>query len=340
MWLRNLLLVGCAAGFSSSLFASPFALCMYGVDNPADIKTVKKAGFNCIQTYRKDPALLSQLAQEAQKQHMQVVFYPNKVIGSGYEQEAQNWPILAWYLVDEPDVARWSRARVIKAYNTAKDVFPQHQTTLVTGQGKTAVPFYDLADIFMVDWYPVPHLPLTSFGDQLLLARKGLLTHGAEQTPLWGVVQAFDWKEYKQYRADDDRIGRFPTEQELRFMSYHGIVNGVSGLFYFIFTVEGVPMPQAQPAWWQRLSAVSKELSKFRPVLEKGTAIENPIEISLPLLAKTWQYKNKKYTVLLNASAQPQPLPPQFLQKKYHSLFGRKKTAQLPPYQVLVLRSK
>lgn len=340
MWLRNLFLAAGTAVVGTSLFAAPFTLCMYGVDHPADIKTVKKAGFNCIQTYKRNPDLLSQLAQEAKKQGLQTVFYPNKIIGSAYEKEAQGWPMLAWYLVDEPDVARWSRARVIKAYNAAKAVFPQHQTALVTGQGKTSVPFYDLADIFMVDWYPVPHLPLTSFGDQLLLARIGLLEHGAAETPLWGVVQAFDWKEYQQYRADDDRIGRFPTEQEIRFMSYHGIINGVSGLFYFIFTTEGKPLPQARPEWWQRLSSVTKELSDFRPVLEKGTAIENPIEIPLPLLAKTWQYKNKKYTVLLNASDQPQPLPAQFLQKKYKSLFGRQKTAQLAPYQVLILRSK
>ncbi len=340
MWLRNILAAACTAGLASSLGASPFALCMYGVNTPSDIKTVKKAGFNCIQTYRKDPALLSQLAQEAQKQHMQVVFYPNEVIGSPYEKEAHSWPMLAWYLVDEPDVVRWPRQRVLQAYNTAKTAFPQHQTALVIGQGKTATPFYDLPDILMMDWYPVPHLPLVSFGDQLLLARQGLLESGTAETPLWGVVQAFNWKEYKQYRADDDRIGRFPTEQEIRFMSYHGIVNGVSGLFYFIFTTEGKPLPQAQPEWWQRLSSVSKELSKFLPVLEKGTPAKNPVEVSLPLLARTWQYKNKKYTVLLNASDQSQPLPPQFLQKKYKSLFGRQKTAQLAPYQVLILRSK
>lgn len=316
----------------------PFALCMYGVNDPADIKTIKKAGFSCLQTYQTDPAVLAALVKEAQKQDLQVVFYPDKIIGSPYEEQAKAWPVLAWYLVDEPDVQNWSRARVLEAYNKAKASFPAHDTALVIGQGRTQTPFYDLPDILMVDWYPVPHLPLTSFGDQLALARQGMAQTGAGGNPLWGVVQIFDWKEYKQYRPDDDRIGRFPTEEEIRFMSYHGIVNDVNGLFYFIFTTQGKPLPQAQPQWWKRVKAVTKELAKFKPVLEGGVPAENPAAFALPLLGRTWKYKNKHYTVLINASNQAQPLPQTLTDKKYKTLYGRKKTALLPPYQVLVFK--
>ena len=318
--------------------AAPFPLCIYGVDNPADLKTVKKAGFSCIQTYKTDPETLSSLAAEAQKQGLQVVFYPNKIIGSSYEKQAQNWPVLAWYLVDEPDVARWPRARVLETYNKTKAAFPAHDTALVIGQGKTDTPFYDLPDILMVDWYPVPHLPLTSFGDQLALARRGMVDMHAGKNPLWGVVQAFDWKEYKQYRPDENRIGRFPTEEEMRFMSYHAIVNGADGLFYFIFTTQGKPLPQARPDWWKRLAAVTKELNKFKPVLENGTGAPNPAEFSPMLFGRSWQYQNKHYTVLINASETPQPLPPALLEKKYKTMFGRKKAAQMPPYQVWVFK--
>ncbi len=340
MWLRKVLLLGSIFGLGAPLSAAPFTLGIYGVNNPADIRTVKKAGFTGIQTYQQDPATLSQLAQEAKKQGLRVVFYPNQVIGSSYEKEAQNWPVLAWYLVDEPDVARWSRAQVLEAYNIAKSSFPQHLTALVIGQGKTETPFYDLPDILMVDWYPVPHLPLYSFGDQLAWARHAMAAHGAQDNPLWGVVQAFDWKEFEQHRPLEKRMGRFPTEDEMRFMSYHGIINGVNGLFFFIFTTRGVPLPQAQPAWWKRVACVGKELARFRPVLEKGTPAAVPAPVARPLLAKTWQYKKKFYTVLLNASDQPRPLPAEFAQKKYKSLFGHPKKAQLAPYQVLVLRSR
>lgn len=325
-------------GLTGGIGAEPFPLCMYGVDNPTDIKTIKKAGFNCFQTYKQDPELLAKLAREAKKQGMQVVFYPNKVIGSSYEEEARKWPILAWYLVDEPDVAKWPRARVLEAYNRAKAAFPTHEMTLVIGQGNTRVSFYDLPDILMVDWYPVPHLPLTSFGEQLALARRGMEKYNAGKNPLWGVVQAFDWKEYKQYRPDNDRVGRFPTTEEIRFMSYHGIVNGVNGLFYFIFTTEGKPLPAAQPEWWARVSAVVRELKKFKPVLEKGQVIDNPVQFTEPLVARSWKYKNKQYTVLLNTSDKPVLLPEKLADKKYKLLFSYQKTPLIPPYQVWVLK--
>ena len=197
------------------VFIRAFPLCIYGVDNPTDVPLIKKAGFNCFQTYQQDPEKLVALAQAAQKQNMQVVFYPNRVMGSSYEKAAQTWPVLAWYLVDEPDVAKWSRQRVIGAIQAARDSFPTHSNALVIGQGETKISYYDLPDNLMMDWYPVPHLALTSFGDNVRWAKNGQQKHGAGTRPLWGVVQIFDWKEYKQHRPDNDRIGRFPTQEEI-----------------------------------------------------------------------------------------------------------------------------
>ena len=159
--MKKILLVWCLFIWAASVSARPFVLGMYGVDKPEYLPLLKEAGFNCFQTYKVDPALLSQLAQAAAQNNMQALFYPNKVIGSPQEQAAKNWPMVAWYLVDEPDVARWSRERVIQAREAARAAFAQTATALVIGQGKTRVPFYELSDILMMDWYPVPHLALT-----------------------------------------------------------------------------------------------------------------------------------------------------------------------------------
>ena len=320
--------------------AGPFPLCLYGVNNPSDVAIVKQAGFNCFQSYQKDPEKLAALARAAKKQGMQVVFYPDEIIGSSYEKKAQNWPVLAWYLVDEPDVARWSRKRVTDKINQTRQVFTHHANALVIGQGKTKITYYDLPDNLMVDWYPVPHLPLTSFGDNVRWAKEGQQGHDAGENPLWGVVQIFDWKEYKQHRADHERIGRFPTQEEIRFMSYDGILNGATGLFYFIFTSNGHPLPTVQPEWWERVKAVSGELSKLRPILEKGREIAPRVKIVAPLAAKTWAYKGYEYTLLLNRSAGPVEVPPVFLNKPYILWDGSSKTTQMPAYGVWILKKR
>lgn len=320
--------------------AGHFPLCMYGVDNPTDLPLLKKAGFTCIQTYQRDPEKLAPLAKAAKKLGMKVIFYPNKVISSAYEKEAATWPVLAWYLVDEPDVARWSRSRVIETREKARAAFPNHENTLVIGQGKTKIPYYDLPDNLMMDWYPVPHLPLTSFGDNVRFAKEGQQYYNAGGRNLWGVAQIFNWKEYKQYRPDNDRVGRFPTADEIRFMSYDGIVNGATGLFYFIFTTEGKPLPTAAPEWWTRVEKVSKELAKLRPVLEKGVLVQNPVEVSAPLAAQTRYYKNRLYVILLNRSDAPVSVPDDFLTPVYKTVFGETRTSQISPYGVWVLKSK
>ena len=317
-----------------------FPLCMYGVNEPADVKTLKKAGFNCLQTYQTEPEKLAPLAQAARKQKMQTVFYPNKIIGSSYEEQARNWPMLAWYLVDEPDVNRWTRERVQETYNNTKHAFAHTPAALVIGQGKTATPFYDLPDILMVDWYPVPHLSLPSFGDNVRFAKEGQQKYGAAMRPLWGVVQTFDWKEFKQALPDNERIGRFPTRDEIRFMAYDAIINGAQGLFFFTFNHQKQPLPKIQPEWWARVANVTRELARLLPVLEKGERIKTPVALAFPLAAQTRLYKKHNYTFLINRSDKPVAAPQDFLTKTYKPLFGTVKTPQVPPYSVWVLKSK
>lgn len=326
--------------FCSYASAEKFPICIYGVKKPEDISLIKDAGFTCIQAYNQIPEKLASIAQTAQTNNLQLVIYSSQVINQSCQKEAKDWPMLAWYLVDEPDVHKLSRERVAEIHKKSKEIFPDHQTTLVIGQGKTVVPYYDLSDILMVDWYPVPHLPLTSFGENVRLAKEGQRSAGVGDRPLWGVVQAFNWKEHKQHRPDNDRIGRFPTEAEIRFMSYDGILNGATGLFYYTFGTKDGTLATAHPDWWNRVASVSKELNNLLPVLENGKIVENLLSVDTPLVAQARLYKKHLYIILLNRSDKPVDVPKTLLKRKYKLLFGGKKTSQIPVYGVWVLKKR
>ena len=120
-------------------------------------------------------------------------------------------------------------------------------------------------------------------------------------------------------------------------MSYHGILSGADGLFYFVFTSNGKPLPQARPEWWARVVAVSQELARLKPVLEKGHEVFS-LTVNSPLMAKTWQYKGKKYTVLLNTAQEEVPAPAAVLSARYKPLYDTQKAARLAPYAVWVLK--
>ena len=81
-----------------------------------------------------------------------------------------------------------------------------------------------------------------------------------------------------------------------------------------------------------------RELAKFKKIIEGGTLTENPVTVALPLKMKTWRYKNHLYSVLLNTSNAPQPLPAALADKSFKALYGRKKEEMLPPYEVWVLK--
>lgn len=336
--LRKFIFVLAACWITCVGEAREFPLCVYGVSTPESIKIVKDAGFTCFQSYKKDPSTLAKLVKEANKYHLKTVFYPDQIIGSAQAKTAQNWPMLAWYLVDEPERTKWSRNRVKQVHEQTKNVFPNQPTTLVIGKGLTFIPFYDLTDIMMVDWYPVPHLKLTSFGDNVSDTKRMMNKYGSGTHPLWGVVQIFDWKNYKQNRPDNDRIGRFPTEDEIRFMSYHGIFNGATGLFYFTLAPGGKMTAKESPDLWKRVTNVTKELNQLLPVLEDGIIVENPVVIDEPLLMQSRVYKGNVYMILLNTSDKEQDVPSALLEKYYKEIFGRKKTAKIPPYGVWVLK--
>lgn len=336
--MKKIIVMGILLSCVSSLIAREFPLCLYGVGNPKDLKTIKKAGFSCIQGSSQEPQTLEQLARQAQKLGLKVVFYPNQLLGTPYEQKAQKWPVLAWYLVDEPDVQRWSREQVQQAHQAAKKAFPLHATALVIGQGKTAVAYYDIPDVMMMDWYPVPHYPLTSFGDNVRYTKEGLARTNMQDHPLWGVVQIFDWKNYEQYRPDDERIGRFPTTAEIRFMAYDGILNGATGLFFYTFNHLKEPMPLSAPSYWKRVKTVVKELSKFKKIIEKGQTVSNPITVKLPIKMQTWQYKGNMYSVLLNTSQWAQPVPNELVTKSYKRMYRASKEVLIAPQDVWILK--
>ena len=310
--------------FSASFLFAEFTIGLYDVKTSTDIISAKEAGFNCVQSYDSSPETIKMLAEEAAKNEIKLVVYPDKIMkDKKYRTEAQNYPVRAWYLFDEPDVCNLSREKLISMNESTKKIYPNIDTAFVIGEGFTDVVYYDIADILMVDWYPVPHLPLESFGENVALAKQGLIMVGKDTKELWAVVQMFDWKEHKQYRKDTDRIGRFPKKEEIRFMSYDAIFNGATGLFYFNYYSNNKPLPEVKPKEWAKVVEVVQEMSFVAEIINNGREIENPVGIQESLRAKSFEYGGIKYTFIINPTSKRQTLPPLFFQPQFDVMYEK-----------------
>jgi hypothetical protein len=325
-----------------------FTIGLYGVKEPKDILNAKDAGFNCVQIYDKNPEKIKILSEEAIKNEIELVVYPNEIIkNKKYREEAEAYPIKAWYLVNESDDWNYSRQDLILLNKKVKEIYPNIKTTFIIGEGFTNIPYYDIADILMIGWYPVPHLPLESFGENVALAKQGLTMVGQDTKDLWAIVQIFNWKEYAQHRKDNDRIGRFPKKEEIRFMSYDAIFNGATGLFYFNYYSNNKPLPEENPKDWMKVVEVIQEMSFVAEIIDKGKEIDNPTEIKTPIKAKSFEYGGIKYTFVINPTSKRQKIPNLFFESRFDVIYEKstnlrkiasKSNNNFPPYKIFAFR--
>ena len=334
----------CLAAAPARAGGNFFPLCMYGITRPAELAALKKAGFNCFHTYTQEPEALAGLAAEAERQQLQMVAYPDRVIGSAYAGEAKKWPMLAWYLYDEPEVARFPPADLLKLDRRVKAWAPGQRTAFVVGTGMAAYTYGAAADVLMVDWYPVSHLKLESVGYQVTVvkdAAKKAAAEGAEK-PVWAVLQAFDWKRFPQSKKE--RVGRFPTFDELRFMTYLALVRGAGGLFYFTFGQEDGKTLADQPDRWAYFEKLAAELNTLMPALSTGKEKIPPPGLDRRLAVKAISGGGDDYLLLLNPTDASVPLNGAAL-KDWRPRFEEKGSlgellpggGDLPPYRALVL---
>jgi len=323
-----------------------FPLCMYGAATKRDLAVIKEAGFNCFLAYTQDPAVLAELAAESKKLKLRMAAYPDRVINSPYAEKAKDWPILAWYLYDEPEVHGLPPAELEKLNLKTKTWSPKQRTVFVMGDGAAAFSYAATADALMVDWYPVPHLKTESMGYHVALVKSAakILDVKNPGKPVWAVLQAFDWKIHPQ-RHEPKRIGRFPTFTEIRFMTYLAIVRGAEGLFYFTFSQEGKTL-DAWPERWFFFKKIAAEINALKAILEKGEDAEPPAGLDPRLAVRVILKGGKRRMFLVNPSASEIPVSAEIL-KDWRPLFEEKryldqilpggKKLRMPPYRTLVL---
>ena len=162
----------------------------------------------------------------------------------------------SWYLIDEPDMHSVSPEKVKAAHRFVKRLGATKPTSLVLYQGDSAKWYGDIADITMVDRYPVPWLPLANFSQHIHKTR--LATN--EERPLIAVIQSFDWTAHQSMLPGEENL-RPPTERELRSMTYSSLARGANGIFYYSYADMRLK-ERKYPELWESLKRVVGEVRR------------------------------------------------------------------------------
>lgn len=307
--------------------SAEFHIGLYNLTVPDAAEEVAAAGFTHVLTA--DPVI----ANAALSHGLSVVGIPP----GESQRRSEASPVAAWYIADEPEINRQSREDIARIAAAMRRWDPGTPLTLVVGDARYARVYAPSVDVLMVDWYPVPHLPLGSVGDQVTMA-----VSQAGGKPIWAVLQAMDWKDYPQRDPKKPRIGRFPTHAELRFMTYHAVLRGASGVYYFEFQRRSVPGKSLldYPERWQALKRVVGELSTFKAFFAVGPGESMPLT---GLEGRRWQAGGRSLAVLLNPTPSEVAIPKEFLEGPWKAFASSPIDAErsleptLGPWQVAVL---
>lgn len=139
-----------------------FPIGIYGISTLESLIEIKKAGFNT--------ALIppqTELVQTATDLGIKTIINicsglrdPNKVI-STISRFASDPSLLAWYIADEPEISPFLPKTFVPIIKTLNKYDPVHPACVAMNRAWLVPNYQKVNNIFMMDEYPIPNMPLT-----------------------------------------------------------------------------------------------------------------------------------------------------------------------------------
>lgn len=198
--------------------------------------------------------------------------------------------LLGWYISDEPTGHNVLPKDLKPTYDLIKKLDPYHPVSIVFMNPQRALEYKEVMDVVMADPYPIPNRPPTEVGE--IVARlKEVFRY---ELPVWLVPQAFGGNEH---------WGREPTPGELRLMTWLGVLEGASGLQYFIR--HGLSSFPKSSLTWDAASAAVQEILDLSPFLLDYETMAPLPTADKELAARWYQQDGQLVVVVLNTSKEP-----------------------------------
>ncbi|MCD6347526.1 MAG: beta-galactosidase [Bacteroidales bacterium] len=201
--------------------------------------------------------------------------------------------LLAWYISDEPTGHGENPDSLAMVYDLIKSLDPYHPITIVFMAPAQARKYASAMDIVMADPYPVPNQPIRSVGT----VAKNLKREFIGEKPVWIVPQAFGGGEW---------WGREPSSRELRAMTWLSIVEGATGIQYFVrHGQNGFPKSTAT---WGECGKMALEVQEILPFLTSGMSINAITTPTEGLRVTAREYQGDLLIIAVNEEKDPKKI--------------------------------
>jgi hypothetical protein len=199
--------------------------------------------------------------------------------------------LLGWYISDEPNGKKVTPEQLVEIYKTVKENDPWHPVSIVfMAPFLTSKKYSEALDIVMADPYPIPNNPVSVPGEvaaELSAEFKGKL-------PFWIIPQAF---------GGGELWGREPTIQEIRSMTWQSIINGATGIQYFVR--QGLNYFPKSAATWSECGRMAVEVAELTPWLLSDEASVPVESTSKNILVSSRVHNGKLMVMAVNKINEP-----------------------------------
>jgi hypothetical protein len=216
---------------------------------PDDLTEIRAAGFNAVQSYDSKPDTIRRVV--AASARLGLKYLPNfRGDPANLSRELGGRPeILGIYIEDEPEGRSVPPEKIKALKDSLQQDHPGVLTAVAMLRPQMIGAYREAADVFMVDPYPVPNMPMTWLADSLDEAARHI-----PRDRLWAVIQAFGGAKWAKHGWP-----RMPTPAEMRCLTYLAVVRGAHGLFYWNY-----PEVKADNTSWEALKKIATELRQLR----------------------------------------------------------------------------
>lgn len=208
-----------------------FPIGLYDVPESA-LQEIAAAGFNLVVNGGKDARYLAR----AEAAGVKVIPYINHAkMREEVERVHGRRAILAWYLMDEPDLnevapEEYSRlARRLRKLDRARPIYLTAWSPLRYGD------YVNECDILAPNPYPILHEEPELNNLRLVGIILDAARESASGRPVWAILQAF---------YAEPMWPRNPTPRELRAMVFLALNHGADGIIYFSYKSGGRPITE------------------------------------------------------------------------------------------------
>lgn len=290
---------------------------------------LSRAGFNCYMPYGKTEMGDLDLASEYGLRLFADVRRADPE-SAAFQQEvaafARHPAFFAWYTCDEAPVTDIPRLKALYRRLVALDA--EHPVWVAMDRTHDLREFTPVYDVLGVDPYPIGRVrgrDVDHVAELVRGARKAVFG----DRPFWNIPQMFSWN----FTKPDDDVNRFPTEAEMRSMTWQHIAlgaNGLVGYSYHDIVRCAKENPEEAARRWSVITNVVAEVAAKIPVLLSADAATQVTDAPKSLVARAWTKDGETWLLLCNIARQPL--------KTDVSLGLRRITVDLPPIGVSFAR--